>query len=221
MKIRKILIFIILILLTGCSSEYTLKVSNNKFEEDINVIIPKSIIPVETSEHVENEYDLDDQITPFIEGKTYSLTGSEKFYKKKSIEYNDYFNVIMNYAYDENEFQNADSVNLCFEYPEFDFSETYYINLQGTFYCLYTDSIDIKIVTDNKVSFNNADEVRGNTYIWHIDQTNEDYVDIKIDIDKGASRKIIYIVIVGVIFVTTILFVGYKLYIKYKENNSI
>ena len=64
-------------------------------------------------------------------------------------------------------------------------------------------------------SFNNADEVRGNTYIWHIDQTNEDYVDIKIDIDKGASRKIIYIVIVGVIFVTTILFVGYKLYIKY------
>lgn len=221
MKIRKILMFIMLILLTGCSSEYTLKISNNKFKENINVIIPKSIIPVETPEHAESEYDLDDQVTPFIEGKTYSLTGSEKFYKKKSIEYPDYFNVILNYTYDEKEFQNADSVNLCFEYPEFDFSESYYINLQGTFYCLYTDSIDIKIVTDNKVSFNNADEVQGTTYIWHIDESNADYVDIIIDIDKGVSRKIIYIVIVSVIFVATILFVGYKLYIKHKENNSI
>lgn len=221
MKFRKILILIILVLLCGCSNEYTLKISNDKFKENINITIPKSMIPVLTQEQIDAGIEIDDQVTPFVEGKTASLITNDKFYKKKSIEYDDYFNVQMDYTYNENEFKDANSINLCFEYPELDFSESYYINLQGSFYCLYADSVDIKIETSNKVHFNNADEIQGNTYIWHIDESNSDYVDIKIEVDKGISTSTIFLIIVSCILIIAVAFVGYKFYIRNKEKNTI
>ena len=221
MKFRKFLIFIMLILLTGCSSEYTLKIANNKFKENINIVIPKSIIPSITQEELDLGIEFDDQITPFIEQDTASLITNDKFYKKKVIEYDDYFQIDMNYKYDEESFKDANSVNTCFEYPELDFSENYYINLQGTFYCLYADSVDIKIKTNNKVYFNNADEIQGNTYIWHIDESNSDYVDIRIEVDKGISIYTIFAIIVGLVLVTLITIIVYKFYKKRKEENAI
>lgn len=221
MRIKKILIFILIILLTGCSSEYTLKITNNKFKENINVVIPKSIIPSINPEEIDVEIDYDDQITPFIESKTASLVNSDKFYKKKVAEYDNYFQIEMKYTYNEENFKKANSINSCFEYPQLDFSENYYINLQGAFYCLYTDTIDIKIETDNEVYFNNADEVDGNIYIWHIDGTNSDYVDIRIEIAKGISIGLIIGSILISLILISIIIMLYRFYKKNKNRNSI
>ncbi len=221
MKYKKIIIVMLLILLTGCSSEYNLEISNNKFEENIKVTIPDSAIPKPTQDVLDGKVDLDDQITPFIEGKTESLTTNDEFYKKKVSKKDDYTIVEMSYKYNEDTFKNANSINTCFEYPELDFSESYYINLQGTFYCLYGDSVDIKIKTKNKVKYNNADEVSGNTYIWHINDENSEYVNIKIDVEKGTPNYIF----IGVVFIAIVSvavgIIGYKFYIKNKDRNDI
>lgn len=220
MKYKKVLILILLLLLTGCSTEYKLEISNNKFKENINAIIPKNMIQT-TNEQENIEIEYDDPITPFLEQKTSSLTSNDKFYKKKVTEKGDYFEVKMDYSYDEETFKNANSINTCFEFPELDFSESYYINLQGTFYCLYGDSIDIKINTKNKVKFNNADEVSGNTYIWHINEKNSDYVDIKIEVEKGTSTSLITGIVLAVFIVTIIGIILYKFYSKNKQRNNI
>lgn len=213
---RKFLILILLLLLTGCSTNYNLKVSNNSFKENIDLVIEKNIEVEATDEIIEK----DDQVTPFLNEKTASLTTNDKFYKKKVKDLDNYAQVQMSYKYTEDEFKNANSINLCFEYPELDFNENYYIHLQGEFYCLYGDSIDIKIETKNKVYSNNADKVDGNTYIWHINSENIDYVDIEIDIDKGVSTYDIIFVVISVIALISLLFIGIKLYKNNKEKNK-
>ena len=221
MKNKKILILVLLILLTGCSNEYTLKISNNKFKEDIKVIIPKSEIPEPTPEILDGQVELDDQITPFLEGKTNSLISNEEFYKKKVIKNDDFYQVEMSYTYDEKAFNDANSINMCFEYPYLDFSENYYINLQGAFYCLYGDSVDIKIQTNNKVYSNNADEVSGNTYIWHINDNNSDYVDIRIEVDKGISLNVLVGILLIILFFIIIGFILFQFLKRNKKRNAI
>lgn len=220
MNLKKVLMVILLILLTGCSSEYTLKVTNNSFKENIDIVIPKSMISTLTEEQKQNKIELDDQITPFIKEKTPSVESQDKFYKKKVIENNEYYQIRMNYTFNENEFEKANSINSCFQYTDLDFSKNYYINLQGSFYCLYAETIDIKIETNNKVYFNNADSVEGNTYIWHINNSNRDYVDIRIEIDKGISIATIIMIVTIISLVLFMLFIFYKLYKKRKEENS-
>lgn len=220
MNKKIIFIFFILILLTGCTSEYKLEISNGKFKENISATIPKNMVP-QVQEEIDIDFEYDDPVTPFLEEKTASLTTNEDFYKKKIDEKNDYFKINLNYTYDEENFKIANSINTCFEYPELDFSKNYYINLQGAFYCLYGDSLDIKIKTKNKVVFNNADEVLGNTYIWHIDEKNVDYVDIKLDIKKGTPNNIIIGVIILVVAGIATGIIGYKFYTKNKKRNTI
>lgn len=221
MRHKIIIIIGLLILLTGCTSEYTLEISNNKFEEEITVVIPDSAIPQPTQEVLDGQVDLDDQITPFIEGKTEALITNDKFYTKKVTKKDNFTFVDLKYSYDEKEFEKANSINTCFEYPELDFSNNYYINLQGAFYCLYGDSIDVKIKTKNKVVYNNADEVTGNTYIWHIDEKNVDYVDIKMNIKKGTPNNVLVGVILAVIGIAIASIIGYKFYTKNKKRNNI
>ena len=214
---RRYLVLILLIFLTGCSTEYKLEISNNSFKETINFT---AVNPVK---YQENEVDIetDDQLTPFIKKKTAALISNDKFYKKKVQKKDDYTQVELKYNFDEDEFKQASSINNCFQYPELDFSDNYYINLQGAFYCLYADSVDIKIETKNKVYYNNADEVQGNTYIWHIDESNIDYVDIKFEVDKGTSMKSIIVVTISLILVILISFIIYKVYKNKKEENDV
>lgn len=220
MNKKIILVFIMLILLTGCSSEYKLEISNNKFDENISAMIPKSmVLDIQNEQNSDVEYD--DSITPFLEEKTSSLTTSDKFYEKKVSKSTDIIKVELNYTYDEENFKLANSINTCFEYPELDFSKTYYMNLQGNFYCLYGDSIDIKIKTKNKVNFNNADEVNENTYIWHIDENNADYVDIIIDIEKETPKNTFIGAFLVIVLIISILFVLYKFLKKNKKRNNI
>ena len=221
MRHKIIFVISLLILLTGCTSEYTLEISNNKFEEQISTVIPKNAIPELTQEVLDGQVDLDDQITPFLEEKTHSLITNDKFYDKKVINKDDFVIVELGYLYDENEFKKANSINTCFEYPELDFSEKYYINLQGAFYCLYGDTVDIKIKTNNNVVHNNADEVLGNTYIWRINEENSNYVDIQIEIEKGTPSNFIVGITLISVFVIAILIIIFKFYKKNKESNSI
>ena len=214
---KKIIIVILLLFITGCSSEYNLKISNNSFKENIKFIVENQNSNYDLSGNIE----LDDQLTPFLKEKTEAIQNKEKFYKKKIKQDNNFRYIEMKYKYSENDFKEANSINLCFEYPELDFSDNYYIHLQGQFYCLYSDSINIKIETKNKVYSNNADEINNGIYIWHINETNKDSVDIELEVDKGISIiNIIGITIFTVIF-GGIIFVCFLLINKRKKNNAI
>ena len=214
---KKIVLIILMLLISGCSSNYDLKISNNSFDENINFVVPSSSESVTDNDTIED----DNRLNSIFKESIASVTTEDEFFKKEISKFDNYTIVELVYKHDEDSFKNATSINLCFEYPELKFEENYYINLQGAFYCLYSDSIDIKIKTSNKVYSNNADEINGDTYIWHINESNVDYVDIKIEIDKGIPNEVyVVIVFIGVLLVL-LGYIGFKLYKKYKYENKI
>ncbi len=217
---KKLLIFLLIVfLLSGCTSNYNLEISNNSFKENINATINKNEIPTSSPYP---EIELDDQITPFL-NKDYSAIFSDDkaLYKKRVTYLDNYINVDMSYKYNEQEFYNSNSLKLCFDNYEFSYEDDYYIHAYGRFYCLYSDSLDINIKTNNKVLSHNADEVNGNTYTWHVNKDNLDNLDINIKVDKGINKETITTIIIVIFIIIILSIVGLVVYKKGSKENKI
>ena len=216
---KKFVLLILILLVSGCTTEYNLTIENNKFKEDIKIGISKSLIDnTSTMPGVEK----DDQLTPFIENPVSAFfSENNKNYEKKVEENENEYNINLKYNYTFNEFKGANSINSCFENIEMLGEDVYYINLSGNFYCLYSDSVDIKIKTNNKVTKHNADRKEGNTYIWNIHNGNANNVDILFEVSKNIKNKSIILEISIIVVLLIILGVVLKV-IKKKniENNK-
>lgn len=219
---KKIMMIFACVILCGCTSKYTLEINNDSFKEIIDIVIDKNEIP-KKSENQESEIELDDRITPFLKQDTKAIFNNDKKnYKKKVKYYDDIIKVKMSYRYNKSEFLNSNSLNLCFDDAVFTYEDEFYIHAKGTFYCLYTDEVEVNIKTKNKVSKHNADKVNGNVYTWIIDRKNYNNVDIEISMEKGISTsQIINYIIFVVVIVIVGLVIAYKIYIKNKQENSI
>lgn len=219
MKKNIILLIISILFLTGCTSEYTLEISNKKIKENITVDILDSDIPDKSTGLIA---EIDDSITPFIENDQYPfMNNTEIKYKKKVTNIDGGKRVNLKYTYSHDDFKDSKAFNMCFEKKDFKkLRKGFSLNFSGKFYCSYTDEVVIKIKTDNVVVENNADEVKGNTYIWRINSDNVDDVDINIEL----SNKVKYtkyaitavLAIIGIIALIVIVNV-YKI-IKAREN---
>jgi len=217
-NMKKIFTIIILFLLCGCSSEYTLEISNDNFKENIKSYIYKSEIPTVTYKDIE----LDDYITPFLKNKYSALFSNDKaYYKKVTVDLGDRYEVNMSYEYNAKKFSDSNSLKLCFDNYKFDYNDNYYIHAYGTFYCLYSNELKINIKTNNKVIKNNADSINGNVYTWNISDSNKNNVDIEFEVEKGFSYiKVIYYII-GIIALVPIAIIVYMVYSKNKNVNEI
>ena len=213
---KKFFIIILCILACGCTTKYNLEISNNSFKENIDVVIDKDDIIEYDDEYLNSGAEVDDQITPFLENDNYSI-GTRKKYKKSVKKLDNYTNVKMSYNYDEKEFKESNTLNNCFEHHTFKFDDTYYIHGFGSFYCLYTDSLDIVIKTNNNVVSNNADEVNGNEYIWHVNNNNVNNFELEIEIEKGFSRETTIYIIIAL----SICLVAFVIYSIAKSRNKI
>lgn len=195
---KKVILIISLLFISGCTTSYNLEISNDSFKENITVYINKSEIPTKIYDDIE----LDDQITPFIENDYPAISSDSKsYYKKVVTDAGDYYKVLMDYKYSEKEFGQSNSLKNCFENYEFGYDKKYYIHVYGNFYCLYSDEIKINIKTNNKVLKNNADTVNGNVYTWNINKQNEKDVDIEFEVEKGFSYLTLLYIIIGVLVI--------------------
>lgn len=217
---KKIVFFIVLFLVCGCSANYNLEISNDSFKENINIMIDKSQIPEKSKyEGIET----DDRITPFLKKEHSALISDEKaYYDKKVIYYDNYIDVNMKYNYNSNEFKDSNLLNLCFDDFVFDDKDSYYIHVFGNFYCLYGEEVNINIKTNNKVIRSNSTSVDGNVYTWKINFANATDVDIEFEVSKGFPWKVVlkYTVIVLIVLIVSGLGI-YYIYKKNRENNSI
>lgn len=217
---KKIYLLILILLICGCSANYNLEIKEDSFYEKIDVIINKSDIP--DSNQTIDGIELSDQITPFLQSQnSVFFTNPSIKYNKKIEEISDYYSVIMDYEYKPSEFKDSNTLNMCFSDFEFNEEDNYYIHAYGTFYCLYTDNIDINIKTNNKVLKNNADSVKGNVYTWNINTKNNNSVDIEFEITKTVSHTNIIIYVVLFIIVVVAVVVAANLYIKKKKKDIL
>lgn len=214
MKFFKYLIIVmILIILTGCSIDYNLYVTDNYIDENINI---------NAEDNSENINDANKKYNPLHYSDDIEYNQTVKRKNGKII-------VNLQYRYKFEEFKNANSFNQGFYNRNVSLdNNTININLSDFSGFAPNVNFDIKIKTKNEVIESNADIVKGNTYIWHVDGNNKDKLKIDIKIKRGTAKNesifaqySIILCIVGLILLFIIVFSIIFIVKKRKESNKI
>lgn len=208
---KYVFVILLMFIMSGCSIDYTLFISDRGFDETINVNVIDSLENTEIAEKDYNPLHHSDSI----------------IYDKKVKKGNESIDIKLHYNYSLEEFSNANSFNQAFYNKNIEISDRIIdIQLSELEGLNVSTDFDIKIKTNNKVLSNNADVVKGNTYIWHVDDKNKENVNVKIKIKRGTLNKKnngsinIYIYIfLGIIFVCGIAAV-YFTYKRRKKSNE-
>ena len=215
---KKFLIIITLLLCCACSARYEIELVDDKVHDNLSVSFDRQGLT-------------DSQVSDFYSGSFYAL-GRDKIYNFSNNRVSDKIMINYNYDYRINEFSNANIPNSCFDiFKFFGDDDKYYLFASGVFKCSYQeyvklDSLDIVVSTNYTVLENNADEVKDDKYIWHVDVNSSDFslrfITNKQKInEKKKSINIVqvslYIGIFGVVALVVALFV----LIKNKRVNKI
>lgn len=210
---KNILVLFLIILLSGCSNQYDIKITGDKIEETVVSSIDVDEIPKKNQFNIENGIEVDDPVTPFINNDQYPfLNNNEIIYDKNVENTDDSYIVTLKHEYSFDEFRNSKAYN-CFEKKSFvREGKNYSIYFSGSFYCMYGDALTINITTDNSVFKHNADKVTGNTYSWTVNKDNMDDFEIEFlygeDSPETSSNNNIFIFCFIIAFLVLIAIVG-------------
>ena len=207
---KKIIILIILLLsVTGCTTDYNLIVEDDSITENIIAVIPSNTATKQSSK---SKIESDNQIIPFINNTQYVFDENDGVTYNKTVKKDKANNYIVNlyYRYTFNEFLKSKAYNRCFKesYINKEGNGTIPVVFKGKFYCLYGDTINVNITSSRKVLGNNADIVNGNTYTWIIDNNNKDNTDIQILFSNekvSNTSNTITLILVGILIIIIII----------------
>lgn len=215
---KKILMILSILLLTGCTINYDLEINSNSINESITGSISKNEFDDITDESG------DHHIYHLLYDKQASLSNNTSFYNQDINDNDGVIDFSYKYTYNSN-FKQSNILNRCFENKVFEETDDLYIiHLYGNFYCQYTDEIEVNVRTNLAVLENNADKIDKNNYKWILkNDTNE--VDISMTVSKNleaftsnneSSIFTPYRIITFVVFIILVL----ALFIIYKKRNS-
>lgn len=231
---KKILFLILTLgLLTGCGSDYELKVNKYSIEEKAQVKLKnndydKAVLLNEIFRVTNINYDDDTEMGKYVIDQLrnnklspgYNLDGN----LNKKITNN---KISLSYTYKNDEFSSSNIFNSCFKDTYYDSTDDYYI-IKGynSFKCMIKDKMQISIKSDYRVIDSNADKVKGNKYIWYFNRNNNTDHDLYIQISKKyMAPKPNYW---GITFLLAIAigFIIYKFFIKkdrinFRSNNEV
>lgn len=218
---KKIIVLIIFLFLTGCKAEYKLEFIDDTFTENLTIISPSGL-----------EYEAIKNNTfapvPAFINSAYNL---EEPVKNEGVEYyeltekND--DVNLEYKFNISDFADSYIVNSCYNYFKiFREEEKTVISTGKEFTCFQPgreiEEINIIITTNHKVLYNNADRVSNNKYIWNLKNDDSDkniQISFSNQVEKNSiNKEIIFILISLCIIISTV--VG-GIYIKNKQVNKI
>ena len=211
---KKIIVVLIsLLLLTGCTIDYNLVIDKDSIKETITGTAYKEEYEVREEDSGLNLFYtyINDDINPLISG--------DGLYTKDINEIDNGINYKYDFIY-KNNYDKSKIINSCFENSNVKETDTYYsIELSGEFYCLYSDKININVISNYVVLENNAKEVNGNKYIWVIDDSSN--VNIFLNISKeikyeepSKTKFISTFQLVGLIIFAVLTGITYFLYRK-------
>lgn len=175
-----ILLFMFTILLTGCSCDYELNISDDKVVENVDISLPYSMDSDDRSKFLEYTKIDNVAVVGGLDNPYYDMSA-------RADNYGDYYN--FNYSYDkEHPIKNARTMKSCFEKYKVEETSSYYMFVfRGEFKCKYKfDDVNITVKTNNVVPKHNStdyDEKEG-VYRWKIDSSNASDVDIKLLVQK-------------------------------------
>lgn len=175
-----VLLFMFTILLTGCSCDYELNISDDKVVENVDISLPYSMDSDDRSKFLEYTKIDNLAVVGGLDNPYYDMSA-------RADNYGDVYN--FNYSYDkEHPIKNARTMQSCFEKYKVEETSSYYMFVfRGEFKCKYKfDDVNITVKTNNEVPKHNStdyDEKEG-VYRWKIDSSNASDVDIKLLVQK-------------------------------------
>ncbi len=196
--LKKSIIILTLLFLTGCTTTYTLTIDKNNINEKIEVVDTTS--STRTVTDIMNNYkkkfpvyDIEDVIDEDDLYQTYdNATYYNQTYNINGSDYHLYYE----YTYPINKYISANSVNYSYDYKDIIYENNKLTIKTGSpnnylkYRDIFTDLI-VNIVTDYEVTNNNADKVEGNRYTWYFNKTNnyEKRIDFEVDLTKTVAEK--------------------------------
>lgn len=218
-KFKYLLLLIIVYFLTGCSVNYNLSFIDDKLEEKISTTL------------IGTDYQ-EGSITTLKDYKLLAISrGLEQIeYKKQYKDDGKSFQINYNYTYTLNNFNKNNIISNCYDAFSFTTVDNYYLlSTSKYFKCMsvtdyqMVDSYKIVINTNHKVLDSNADEVKGNTYIWNIyNEGNETSVEkpitIKFSKEKVAGPLVTNWPLLIISLLTVVLIGGILLVVVNKKN---
>lgn len=175
-----VLLFMFTILLTGCSCDYELNISDDKVVENVDISLPYSMDSDDRSKFLDYTKIDNLAVVGGLDNPYYDMSA-------RADNYGDVYN--FNYSYDkEHPIKNARTMQSCFEKYKVEETSSYYMFVfRGEFKCKYKfDDVNITVKTNNVVPKHNStdyDEKEG-VYRWKIDSSNASDVDIKLLVQK-------------------------------------
>ena len=175
-----VLLFMFTILLTGCSCDYELNISDDKVVENVDITLPYSMDSDDRRKFLEYTKIDNLAVVGGLDNPYYDMSA-------RADNYGDVYN--FNYSYDkEHPIKNARTMQSCFEKYKVEETSSYYMFVfRGEFKCKYKfDDVNITVKTNNEVPKHNStdyDEKEG-VYRWKIDSSNASDVDIKLLVQK-------------------------------------
>lgn len=213
--IKKIIILLFVIILTGCSGTYNLKFNDDlSIKEELNVEIPS------TEENKQKTLDLFKNNK--INNKKYSIKSSNN---KLKIKYSEEYISIEDYIV------NSNLYHLLFDNISYDKTDKYIEVEAKNALDLKNNSIykvnnydislfQINLESTHKILSSNYDQKEGNIYSWTIDEnTKEKEINFKISTDY-YKNKIVYLVpliIIGLVMVISFIY----LYNRIRKTNRL
>lgn len=209
---KKIIIFALLLFLTGCTTNYDLVINKDNINETISGTVTKK-------EYNDNDTSFNNYYSLLNEDRS-PVIGTNDKYTKNIYDKGKYFDYNYNYIYNGN-FDKSAIINSCFENHDFiEHNDYLHIKLSGNFYCLFSKKINVSVTSNMAVLNHNAKKVDGKTYKWVINDPK--YVNIEMDISKNLENnsvvkknnkfRIVGLVVFMVLFLIAI--------ILYKNKNS-
>ena len=216
-----VFIIFLMILLSGCSNQYNIKIEDDNIEESIISSINVDEIPSQNSFNKKYGIEVDDQITPFINNDQYPLFDDYSvIYEKNVKDTDDGFIVTLKHKYTFDEFKNSKAYN-CFERKVLNKDgKDYLLYFSGSFYCMHGDNLTINLTTNNVVKSHNADKVSGKTYSWFINESNLNNFELKFSYTTEHLSFKSFFVVIAVCISFVFLVVLIVAFIKHKNIQS-
>lgn len=192
---RKILCLLLLIFLTGCSTEYNLEFKDGKFKDNVKI--------GQFDSNKIGDFDTLEPVATYVDKET-------QYY---ALNYKDNY-LYLNHEYTINDYKKAAALIECFDkYEITDDEKYYYIHASGEFKCLSylgykNDSVKVNFTTDLKVESNNADSISNNVYTWTFNDNNYKNKEIIIKLIKKNNKG--KIIIASILCILLIMFILYK-----------
>lgn len=219
---KKIIIILCLVLLSGCSVNYNLDITSSKVKETMEFDITETDYQIYNDN---NEEKLSATLYEYFDEReilAFDNMNYKDFHKKNLTKGNRSLNVKYSYDYTYLDFYNSYAINNCFEdYVVLNEDDYFYIKAYGKFNCYYDDTY-INIKTDRRVINQNADSYKDGVYTWKITKDKMDNVNILFQVEKDEvfeepvneeNKSIDFMSIIGLIF-GFILLIGLGIYLK-------